>query len=686
MVGFVTSDGDGYFNVVITLVESGSEASQLLQTALNKDSESTSSKTGKSGTDGVNLNLIDRINANTPKKGYIKELLEMCRDGQNGKLTSNKYNLSVETTLGMWMNEVGHDDDYIPMYYFKPSTWKENSKDNSFAGFTSNSSGDFSRVDDSGTAVGAFQYTNGGTYKCGTKSKIDPVNNTRKDASGDARFWPDCYTVAENSYSAVMSNRLKAAKLSNSAKSMSSGMVNSRGDSGFIRSIFGGIWNSDKCVSADKSKQTSADLNNTIGYLSEVYDNWWEKNSSGIGKKILQYSEAAKSRAGALAIVAHEDDWYISQSCYVYYCNGGKSLITNAWQDLFPDEKDKGWSYIQSKLKNMVSTGLSDSIQKTTGVSVTKAECDNVYGESEKKTYDFGGAYGYYIWHVSTERATGSEYNNKYSDGTSPFLVSRFDSILFGYSLVTYPAVGEYVYANLLKEAGVNSVDPTDIKTYMNQYYVESSDGSTDSSGTWTAEGAGITSEDAKKALKKPKLVDFSSLSGTRAKVVEKAIWMVNTKKFVYAWAGRGSTKDTYFAKKYTKNDHIWGGSYSARTGSEAFYDNLKLPMYGVDCSGFIYACYNLALGATTSAKLAYYSTSSIPSSGVWKKIDDSQLKPGDILNISTTGHHHVVMYMGKDSGGYQVIEAQCAGTYVKCSYPWTKTSGYVAYRYTGLK
>jgi cell wall-associated NlpC family hydrolase len=110
----------------------------------------------------------------------------------------------------------------------------------------------------------------------------------------------------------------------------------------------------------------------------------------------------------------------------------------------------------------------------------------------------------------------------------------------------------------------------------------------------------------------------------------------------------------------------------------------LKYPKYGVDCSGFIYACYNLALGATTSPKIAYYYTGAIPNSGVWKRIDDSQLKPGDILN--NKDHGHVVMYMGKDSGGYQVIEAQCAGTYVKCSYPWTKTSGYVAYRYTGLK
>src|SRR5690606_32082165 len=52
---------------------------------------------------GLNLLLIDRISS----EGYIKELLELYRDSEQGKLNDYPHHLPVQALLGIHKNESG---------------------------------------------------------------------------------------------------------------------------------------------------------------------------------------------------------------------------------------------------------------------------------------------------------------------------------------------------------------------------------------------------------------------------------------------------------------------------------------------------------------------------------------------------------------------------------------------------
>ena len=73
-------------------------------------------------------------------------------------------------------------------------------------------------------------------------------------------------------------------------------------------------------------------------------------------------------------------------------------------------------------------------------------------------SYDWGAVY-----HVSKDRCEA--YKNKYSDGSTPFLVQCYDIVMCGEAFGAN-VTGSYVYAYMLYEGGLADVDPTNPDTY----------------------------------------------------------------------------------------------------------------------------------------------------------------------------------------------------------------------------
>ena len=170
--------------------------------------------------------------------------------------------------------------------------------------------------------------------------------------------------------------------------------------------------------------------------------------------------------------------------------------------------------------------------------------------------------------------------------------------------------------------------------------------------------------------------IDLTKLNEIQKKVVLQALKMLNSKNYIYIFGGgHGTNSSTNFASIITKDKVKFAGTPTRKTNklsyyaNPSFYDNLEWDKkgfyYGLDCSSFIYCCYNLA-GINIQCNIA----AQYPINKNFKEIKKEELKPGDIISYSVG---HVIIFLGfvniEGVEKYYCIHAPDSGNFLKTAY-----------------
>ena len=179
-------------------------------------------------------------------------------------------------------------------------------------------------------------------------------------------------------------------------------------------------------------------------------------------------------------------------------------------------------------------------------------------------------------------------------------------------------------------------------------------------------------SEDGKiKQLK----ISLNTLNEIQKKVVTQALKMLLDKRYIYIFGGgHGASEKTNFCHIVTLKNVKKLGAPTRLTGklsydsNPEFYDNLdwgnKKFYYGIDCSGFIYACYNLA-GFKIKCSLA----KDYVNNKHFKIIKNEDLKAGDIVSFPNLGHVIMFLAFKNNINGelrYYCIHEPSSGNFLK--------------------
>lgn len=576
-------------------------------------------------TSGLNLDLIDRIpEVATGKIGYIKELLSIYRDAQNGKIVDG-VELQLATLLGMHVNEismVNSGGDLLPRYYFKPEDWKKETPNYCLWDYTSKSykagvtNGNVSEAG----GYGIFQHLH--TY-AGTKSGVEPLSVKRDTSSGDVRFLPDMIATSAELYREFLKSCCPAKYLSDSEKGICIGICNNRGGAGCAAYLMGMHEYRDFFRYCNKMSKKA--VKNSVTVWNDLFQEYFNQNIDSMDADIVSNFDTGESRCAAILIAAHAKDWYIDQFCF-NTTNGAWNSMLSVYKALYPKEyqEDKNGAKLKETLKGMIAASVKESIKRTTNdSSVTDEDCAKVYGTKDyqggsRMRSDFGGS----LWHVSKERDDGV-YKNSYASGKKPYYITSVDRTNAGYFFNCSGITGKYVYARLLKIAGVNSVDPTNPSTYSGtvtsivKTRIETSTPTqTTTNGTYVGE---LDDYYAKNGVK------LSNLSKNRIAVLNVAAEIAASPNWIY---GFGMSR--------------WGTCNNGRVG------------WRTDCSGYVYSVYQYA-GFENAPRT---NTTGIANSPMWNTVKFKELKPGDILNSS--GHHVVIYLEGNSINSVTDVEAIC--------------------------
>lgn len=638
--GFSAADSSSYLRMASSIT--GDTIADLFgngdSSEVSKDSNSASNLPRK--IDGLNFSLIDKIpDVKSGKKGFIKEVLSLGRDASNKKLLGKP--LPAETIYGIWYSEVGYDNEDLPDYYFKPSKWRKDDKNYSIAGFTYNSKVTNSQMSLERGGHGFNESLNAST-KC--KAKVDPVNNTRRNSNGDAAFAPDAVMYVYNKAESI----LKMIDNSDSvSKCWVSGLCNNRGS---INQQLAGVAYSREGSSKSAynwDKYPKKILREETGALSKAYESFVSNGGvPGDGSAGISQTYCA-----AVAITLHcspaHEQWFINKTAKNYLL--GHKYV-DIYQKLFPKSKSES---IKKELEEHVADSLKNSIKKInpsfSGNTQRIYKTSSDYQDCPYYTNEggvTGRSYGY-VWYVSKQKDTYQFYKH----GQNANFVMAFDGITFRYTYNT-SILGRYLFAKLLKQAGVDDVDPTNPDTYFNM-----------TEGSYSATGSDDASFDkkAKKVLSTYKKINWSKLSTKRMKVLKEAVNVAYSKKYVYELNWRSLPTHEHKAAKISSFTGF--SRYTKAKSSYKNYKNLKYPVYGLDCSGFIYHCYQSIDSTFPNGVAKDYHDSSL-----FTTISRGDFKPGDIaVKYAPTGSvsGHIVILVSKVKTGYETLEASETGTFV---------------------
>lgn len=450
----------------------------------NTDSIASETVTETSGTVAtkkgeLNLSLIDRIpDVSSGKAGYIKELLSIYRDAQQGKIvTDKKIKPALQAILAQHINEVGTMDvggDRLPSYYFNPNEWQKNTPKKCIYGYTSVYGAGNGAVDESG-GYGVLQHL--GTA-AGDKSKVDPIAGvSRGFSSGDCRFLPDMIQTSLGNFS-NFSSFVNLDLLSSEEQALMAPLCNARGGAGACSYMMGCVDYGSSSGSghflnvARNRKFTKADVQNTISVTTKLFDDYLNSQPADVklDDVLWMVANAPVQRVSSVIVAQHSENWYIDPTTYNYLTSGlSWDMVNRAWDILYPDEKSLSRSEKQHRLQGMVRSTIHESVRDATGTNVSAADCSIAYGgDSYSVNYRVRSIIHGSLWHVSTTRCKSGLYKN-YSSGDTPYYVSSFDFVAAGYLFASSGFIGRFYYAYLLTVAGVNSVDPTNPTTYVHQ-------------------------------------------------------------------------------------------------------------------------------------------------------------------------------------------------------------------------
>lgn len=596
-----------------------------------------------SGTDTditLNLDLIDDIKVTSPKRGYIKELLTLCRDAQEGKITTGSKTIPITCPLGMHVNEVSETDG-CPRFYFSPGQWVKDSKNYSFAGFTSNSTKSMNIDGSGGKSVMQWIHSDS-DFKA--RAKIDPAaGNSRKYQAGDIRFYPDYLEYLSQMFS-EKKKEYTYVKDENSLGGAVS-MTNSRGNAGVTYLLSGIAYAAGTPNVSFKWPNTSKKMKSYL--LDTATEPFLALNADMKASRVFVGQEYCYALA-AMVNSESSDQWFINQNAYNFVIrNGYVSLYKKVY-----GYQHKSDSTITNELKNHVAVSLAASIRKVNPTcSITESVTRRVYGTSGNyqdcpyyaRSPQYA-AYGY-VWFVTSKKDTAGVYESA-GGYSQPYHVMGFDGISFRYLFASMTG-GQYEYAKLLKEAGVRSVDPADSKTYMNQ-----------SAAKPTTKQCGNLS-----ILYKNASVNQDALNENRINILNIAAKIAERDDFIYLWGGSGR----------------WYRDYYPGYGT--------VECYGLDCAQFVRYVYEHA-----GFSPGYHTTASLINAPLpWIEIKPDSIKPGDIIVNRNSGSGHTEIYVsGKlwndticigahGRTGHTPRDSISLGT--KGAQVWTRRSRYKALR-----
>lgn len=626
---------------------------------------------------GLNLLLINNIQTEC----FIKDLLTCSVKSQNGEYYSSALHSSVASLLGAMAMEHGFykqapgiipktyfpwDDSANAPYYNKayngvPAASMKNEELTESDVFAMGTQGQI----DSTSNNGLFGFKKTATIK---KSLIYPEGKSRSGSGGDHYYYPDMCAQRDQtlinglSGLGITSDEDLAIvnETSQTAVGAYSGLCNNRGPNGAKTMLFGIAYLKSLYNSPDTKVDTAMiDAGVKAKLLAQVTNDASSTLSTtckGVDISGLDSSGGSAAFTQAILLLESGNGWYCTQS-FVDVFTGNSSWANlfstgkKNWNTMFPNDQISTAAELRERLEKYKCNSVSAAINQVTGVSVTAAELNNVYGivddNYENGDHHTEGSdwwfHSGFIYHVSNERSP--VYKNKYSDNSEPFLLSSYELSGLAYYYAS-STIGEIIYAKMLKYAGVD-VDPTDPSTYMNQYSDEWTPSSSEEKEVYsTLQANGL---------------DTSQLNENRAKVVIAAAGLVGI---------------TYHRCRGVSCD---AGDYNC---DGYCYNNMNAKPTHLDCSAFVWRAY---ADAGFDMKGFPTGTSGYPGSLPLEQITFDDLKPGDLIRRSG----HVMMYLGKSSESVYTVEAHEHGTLsgytTRSIRKVSDTSVYTYYRYPGI-
>lgn len=589
---------------------------------------------------GLNLMLISKLN-----ESYIKEMLSLYKDCEEGKLSNRKNHVSVRALLGMQVNETGtYNGTKIPVSYLPfvngKIIWNEPYKGLSAKQMTLSNFGD-----KEWKALGGELYSweakdskKDRTPWCiqGGIQKASAYNKTGKP---DQHFLPDIINHVDSRLNnALVQNDAENIDFTQNTLDSITSLNHNRGENGAQQQNYGLAyslsdptgWLNSRVAPKKASKEIKEKAMGTLAELAQTYiDNMGTKaDPSNI--------EGSEARYVAIAVACHTKNWFFGQKT-LSYVKSHLSTTKKVWDALYPEENITGDEII-NQVKKRVKT-LRDAIKEVNGVSLSSDDTYKIYGTysdySDAKTNSQYGS----VYRVTNMECTA--YKNKYPNGHYPYLVNAYDNISAGQSMSAL-IVGSYLYAHLLKLGGVN-IDPTNPDTYIQNVTTTVVNGN---NNTTQKVQLSTSSALSKKYSDKGIKFDISKLTPTRIKILNAAAEELGNTVYGYG-----------IDKPYSSGN---------RPGV-------------LDCSRFVAHCYRQA-----GCENGGVSTSEMNSHIQYKRIAFSQMKPGDLLLTS----NHVWIYVSGtlgddlwviDCGGTARVKSTKAGVRL-----WTRASCYVKYEATG--
>lgn len=642
---------------------------------------------------GINLLLINNIKT----EGYVKELLSLYADSEAGKLNDYKYHFSVEGLLGIQKNETGAYFGNIVKTYIpfdeKSRTiyWGKNYKNipgdalkvrqlnenvingappgggapyrdanklpytingiNPLVnGVVSNSDNDNPSRDINVFQVNRKSFGNTGSGSV-PPAKISGYGITGRRTKSDAYYLPDALTYVDMEFTHIIEKYgldPKDRKLAEVAYSLvhNGGEYSWCWDGGFGVSfkVAGS-----KLKSADSAKEEYG--KHTVVIPRDIVNGI--KNSKTDLREVVAATGALGRAAGAFLLV--QQGYYLSPKAYDILTSG-KSYSTaspKAWQAVTGEKVSL--EQLKAKLKNYVKTVKDVYPDYITSESTFK----DVYGFS----FDFHEKANGAIWKLDS--ATSSAYKNKVA-GKDPRVLHVANTIHVGHMLNTAGG-GQYVYADMLKYAGVN-IDPTNPDSYMDKLENEYKPPSTEFSQIMKDIGANTSNQLIYDMLKAGyDKSGFWYYLGGKAKPVAQENFNLHKSYTTiggnFTGAPGRETRQKYFAWLYRTKDG---------TAPSAKQPNSNLVNYGnylFDCSSFTAYAYNQAVWPKVGGNKLVDSAKSQLRSSLLHTIPKSDLRTGDIL---VTGEH-VFFYVSKNTGNATTTDT----TVTKIEVEQTVRAGY---------
>ena len=541
---------------------------------------------------GLNLMLLHNLKT----EGWVKELLNLYLDAEEGRVSDSKYTLPLYGYMGIQLNESNALAGFLPKTYLPIKNgnfvWKESWKgipadQVTIKNFTSENGILVANTFEEIPYLGASGYYGLFQNQVTSYESKSVINPDSQDSSRQSSifYMPDCIAYINDRVSDFVNGTyLKyTGEVDKDVLAVIAASIHNAGQTGAAFPLTWGSYPNDSLAVSMVWSPYSDVVYNAYKELTNDFKSSYEKNKKA-GSQIY-YPDTSRI-VGAYFLC--EAGWLLDKTGnhYIHNASGVTDLIA---------------SYLLGEGKTS-SDLLSYFDSKTKALPVSDSDAIRLYNWDSASesfiSYHKGGIYKY----------TPTETQELPTGVTAPKLrVTNLESVGQMYMAL----IGAKVYyATSLKFVGVD-VDPTDPNTYLESI----------PSGEWKPSGD--------TAWMSQYGINPSEIGPKRTAVLNEG----------YKWLG----------SLYTQYNGNADGSQKPpeKDSNGNWIDNPY--ENGFDCSGFMQYIFRTALGIDIT-RTTY---SQYPNVDNMEFIDESEAKPGDLIyyfypnDLST---EHVSMYLGKDS------------------------------------